>query len=270
MKFFIYTFILLFSSQSFALSLSGFPVQGGFIMGKTIAGAEVSLDDEHVIADENGRFVIGISRLQNEKSHLVVKLLGEVLETQPLNIAQNSYKTQYIKGVKNKHVNPKSEEDLKQIASDSASINASRAIFEPLPFIEGDFIQPIEGPMTGVYGSRRFYNNEERNWHKGADFAAKTGTPVVAPANGVVRLALANSFFNGNLIILDHGFQMMTIYAHLDTMRVKVGQHVSQGDIIGTVGTTGRSTGPHLHWGLYFKNMALNPMLLLEEKQTLR
>ncbi|MDE0724133.1 MAG: M23 family metallopeptidase [Alphaproteobacteria bacterium] len=129
------------------------------------------------------------------------------------------------------------------------------------------FIQPVEGyRISGVYGSRRVFNGQERSWHKGTDFAAPTGTSVKAPADAVVTLALADSFFNGNLIVLDHGHQVYTIYAHLDKMDVKKGDLVKQGVKIGEVGSTGRSTGPHLHWGLYWRNMALDPNLLLLKK----
>lgn len=271
MKYISFIFACLFYiNPSFGLELSGFLQQGGYVIGQTVPGAEVKLGVQKAVVDEKGNFAVGVPRLAPENMVLSINLLGGIEEQHKLKIAQRDYKTQYIKGVKKKHVTPRSEADLKRIREDSAQIKNARSVVESLPFIQGGFIQPVKGPITGVYGSRRYYNGEERNWHKGTDFAAKTGTPIVAPAGGVVRLALADSFFNGNLVVLDHGYQMMTVYAHMDSMAVKAGQKVKQGDLLGTVGSTGRSTGPHLHWGLYFGNLALDPMLLLKEKQSLR
>lgn len=252
--------------NSFALELEGHLVQGGYLIGKTVPMADISLGGLKTKADKRGVFVMGIPRLQKQKSELKIMLMDGIEEIHPLNIIQNTYKTQKITGVKSKHVTPRSKTDLNHISNDSAQIKASRAVFEGLPFIHEKFILPVKGKTTGVYGSRRLYNGEEKNWHKGLDFAAKRGTPIKAPATGIVRLALANSFFNGNLVIVDHGYQFMTIYAHMDSINVKVGQKIVVGEQIGTLGSTGRSTGPHLHWGLYWRNMALNPVLLLKEK----
>ena len=261
--------IILFSvvSTASALELHGSEEQGGVLLGKTVPGATVSLGDNQTTAGDDGTFVMGIPRLQPEKSTLSINLMGGIEEKYPLVIKQRDYKTQYIKGVAKKTVNP-SDEDMKQINADTAQILSARAVEDALPYVWQQFEFPVKDtPITGVYGSRRFYNGEERNWHKGVDFAAPTGTPVHAPADGIVRLALPNSFFNGNLVIVDHGYQLMTIYAHLNDMSVKVGDKVSQGDILGHIGTTGRSTGPHLHWGLYWRNMALDPMLLVKKEK---
>lgn len=250
--------------------LQGYPEQGGFVWGQTIPLAQVKLGDATAQADEKGLFYIGIPRLAQQTEQLEISVLGVPQHTQKLTITQHEYPTQYIKGVKKKHVTPRSEADMAHIRSDIEKINAARTQpFEMLPYIEKAFSQPVSGTITGVYGSRRFYNGEERSWHKGTDFARKTGTPIAAPQDAVVKLALANSYFNGNLIMLDHGHGMMTLYAHLDRLDVKTGDRVKQGDVIGTVGSTGRSTGPHLHWGLYWGKMALNPMLLFKTPQNL-
>jgi murein DD-endopeptidase MepM/ murein hydrolase activator NlpD len=153
------------------------------------------------------------------------------------------------------------------MAADNAAIAAARRatlaaatrgeVAGGLGFLER-FRRPSVGPITGVYGSARLFDGAERSWHKGVDYAAPTGTPVVAPAAGVVRLA-RSTFMSGNLVMLDHGANLTSLYAHLDTMAVKVGQVVQAGDRLGTVGTTGRSSGPHLHWGLYVGPVALDP-----------
>jgi murein DD-endopeptidase MepM/ murein hydrolase activator NlpD len=115
---------------------------------------------------------------------------------------------------------------------------------------EGPFVRPVRGRVTGVYGSQRFYGGLPRSPHWGLDLAAPTGTPVRAPAPGVVLLADGPYLIEGNLVLLDHGAGLTSVYIHLDRIDVKAGDRVAQGDVIGTVGTTGRSTGPHLHWGI--------------------
>ena len=115
---------------------------------------------------------------------------------------------------------------------------------------QGPFVRPVDGRVTGVYGSQRIYGGLPRSPHWGLDLAAPTGTPVRAPAPGIVRLADGPYLIEGNFVLLDHGAGLTSIYIHLDRIAVKAGDRVAGGDIIGTVGTTGRSTGPHLHWGL--------------------
>lgn len=260
-----------FESSPYLKFLKGHFEQGGFIHGETVPFAKLKLGGSEAIADESGKFFIGIERLADDSQKLEISILGQDHYTVPFKIKTHEYKTQYIQGVKDKHVTPRSEEDWAQIKSDVDKINAARQ-HKPLSldYILQDFSYPVSGTITGVYGSRRFYNGEERSWHKGYDFAEKTGTPIRAPQAGVVRLALPNSYFNGNLVIVEHGYGMMTLYAHLNSIKVKEGQEVQKGDILGTLGSTGRSTGPHLHFGLYWGKMALNPMLLFKKQASLK
>jgi len=136
------------------------------------------------------------------------------------------------------------------------------------------FSRPAEGRISGVYGSQRVFGGLERPPHWGLDIANATGTPVRAPADGVVRLAGGPYLLEGNMVVLDHGAGLVTLYVHLDSLGVKSGDKVRKGDRLGTIGTTGRSTGPHLHWGLSLmrpaarvgeplKEVRLDPALLL-------
>ncbi len=239
--------------------------QGGFIYGKVEPRATVNFGDIQTKVSSDGYFFAPVPRKANAVMELSVRLNGENV-TQAFVVEPQEYKTQKINGIPKRKVNP-NPDDLKKIKSDKSQILSSRSKFRESPAFMQSFIQPVEGyRISGVYGSRRVFNGQERSWHKGTDFAAPTGTPVKAPADAVVTLALADSFFNGNLIVLDHGHQVYTIYAHLDKMDVKKGDLVKQGVKIGEVGSTGRSTGPHLHWGLYWRNMALDPNLLLLKK----
>jgi murein DD-endopeptidase MepM/ murein hydrolase activator NlpD len=129
-------------------------------------------------------------------------------------------------------------------------------------FREG-FIWPATGPVSGVFGSQRYYNGEPRRPHYGVDVAAPTGTPIVAPAGGVITLADMDMYFEGGLVFLDHGQGVTSLMMHMSRIDVKAGDRVEQGDVLGAVGGTGRATGPHLHWGLYWRGAWLDPERLV-------
>ena len=129
-------------------------------------------------------------------------------------------------------------------------------------FLEG-FSKPIEGPKTGVYGSQRFYNGVSGRPHFGIDYAASEGSQVLAPASGIVTLSKDDLFYSGGTIILDHGYGVSSSFLHLSEIVVKVGQRVKHGDVIGLVGSTGRSTGPHLDWRMNWFDVRIDPELVL-------
>lgn len=258
MKSLLCLFILLLALPAAALDISGAFKQGGFIYGFTTPHTQVTLNELSTTADERGFFIFGL-----ERNFPAEATLTAATGTQTLLIEPRTYQTQNVRGAPKRKVDPHPE-DLARIQADSAAIKQARSVFEPLNILPAArFSWPVSDTVSGVYGSRRLFDGKERSWHKGFDIAAPTGTPVHAPADGVVRLALADSFFNGNLVILDHGHQFMTLYAHLDSLAVTTGQTVTQGEKLGEVGSTGRSTGPHLHWGLYWRDIALDPALLI-------
>lgn len=248
-----------------SVQVQGVLKQGGAVYGTVNPGDKVRVNGEGVPVGPQGRFVYGIDRYAPMELILTVQRARGQTHSQTLLVEPRTYPTQYVKGVQQKHVTPPAEETAR-IEQETQQILAARNTFSPSFFLAQGFRWPLENrPTTGVYGSRRFYNGEERSWHKGVDLAAPTGTPVFAPAPGTVVLALPNSFFNGNLLVVDHGHQIFTIYAHLNKMLVKAGDTLATGQTIAEVGTTGRSTGPHLHWGLYWRNMALDPALFITE-----
>jgi exodeoxyribonuclease VII large subunit len=241
--------------------------QGGFFIGQVADGTKVYFHGKEVNVNPDGRFFIGFDRF--EPANAILKACeGKTCDTLPLTLTERTYKVQNVVGVPPKTVNPGPEE-LKQAKIDTAHIIAARSMASALTAFEQPFERPIHQPTptTGVYGSRRLYGGEERSWHKGHDFAVPRGTPIYAPAAGVVTLA-EMTFFNGNLVIIDHGDRLFTIYAHLSAMNVKPGDKVERGRLIGKVGTTGRSTGPHLHWGAYWQNMAIDPILLVNQDES--
>lgn len=251
--------ILVFALPAHALDLNGAFKQGGLVIGQTEPGAKVALDGEPVTVGANGVFVIGFAR--DAKPQAVLEVVnGAESVTRTLTIKKQTYKIQRIDGLPERKVTPKPE-DVKRIQSDNAKIWGVRgSMSSETRFLTG-FKWPVKGPISGVFGSQRILNGKPRNPHNGVDVAAPTGTPIVAPADGVVALVHADMFYTGKTVMIDHGLGLTTVYAHMDSISVIEGQVLNQGDPIGTVGNTGRSTGAHLHWGMTWKSVHLDPML---------
>lgn len=257
--------LCLFPFTSIALEVTGAFTQGGYLLGQTTPGATVVVGEVTVPVTADGRFFAGLSRHQEAEVMVTATLPNGAVATQAVVVSPRTFKVQHITGVPKKTVTPDPAQ-VSRSRADSAAIKQARGTTSVLPYFHTPFILPAQGPTTGVYGSRRTYEGQERSWHKGHDIAAPAGAPVVAAAAGQVVLA-RDTFFNGNLIIIDHGQQVFTIYAHLQEMQVELGESVTQGQQIGLVGATGRATGPHLHWGLYWRNMALDPQLIVSAEK---
>ena len=171
-----------------------------------------------------------------------------------------------MEGVPRETVTP-SKEHLARIARERKLVRAAkgRIIKRPdilLSVIEG-FQWPVVGPISGVYGSQRYYNGVPGSPHYGVDIALPTGTPVHAPASGIVTLAEEDLFYSGGTIILDHGYRLSSSFLHLSRVSVSVGDEISQGDVLGEIGSSGRATGPHLDWRMSWRNERVDPQLLV-------
>jgi murein DD-endopeptidase MepM/ murein hydrolase activator NlpD len=174
-----------------------------------------------------------------------------------LRIIEGSYKKEALK-VAPKHVKP-SPGDLKRIRAEKTKIRRIYASSNHSRLWYGNFIKPLTGNTTSVFGNQRLFNGELKSYHRGTDLRAKTGTPVYASNSGIVRLA-QNLFYSGNIVIVDHGNGIFTNYAHLSKIQVRTGQHIARGDQIGLSGATGRVSGPHLHWGVKINGAYVDPM----------
>lgn len=216
-----------------------------------------------VIGDQSEwKAVVGIALKTRQGStlHVAVKWPDGKDANVPIEVGVKHYATQELK-VKPGQVNL-SKKDLARYRRESAHLRKIRATFSTPLVGSLSLMQPCKGPRSSSFGLRRVFNGESRNPHSGMDIAASKGTPVFAAADGVV-IDRGNYFFSGNMLILDHGLGLLTLYAHLSEMDVAIGQQVKRGEVIGKVGATGRVTGPHLHFGVYLNTVPVDPALFL-------
>lgn len=167
--------------------------------------------------------------------------------------------------IKEKRMVDPSPEDLRRIEKESVLITTALQKFRDASDVTLNFLAPVQGRLSSPFGLRRFFNDQPRKPHSGLDLAAPKGTPIKAPAGGEV-IATGNYFFNGNTVILDHGQGLISMYSHMNRIDVKEGQRVAQGTVLGTVGMTGRVTGPHLHWTVSLNDTRVDPILLFSEQ----
>jgi len=243
--------------------LSGAVKQGGMVVGRVTPGSQVSLDGEALRVSDDGVFVVGFGRDAAPKATLAVAFPDGSVEHRTLEVAQRDYPIQRIDGLPPAQVTP-DEAALKRIRREQALIDRARRIDAPRIDFAARFVRPVDGRVTGVFGSRRILNGEPRRPHSGVDFAASRGTPVKAPAPGRVTLVHEDMYFSGGTVILDHGHGISSVFIHLSRIDVGGGQRVDRGEVIGAVGATGRATGPHLHWGVNWFDERLDPQLLLD------
>jgi murein DD-endopeptidase MepM/ murein hydrolase activator NlpD len=247
---------------AFALELEGAATQGGLLVGRVEPGARVDLDGRAVRVAPDGRFLIGFSRDQAPSARLMVAGADGRVTRRTLAVAQRRYDIQRIDGLPSQMVTPDAE-TLRRIENDRAQIRAVRALETPELLFGARFAWPAAGPISGVFGSQRVLNGEPRAPHLGLDIAAPEGAPVVAAAPGRVALAHQDMVLTGKTLVLDHGHGLTTVYIHLSEIRVRPGERVAEGAPIGRVGKTGRTTAAHLHWGVYWFDVALDPGLLV-------
>jgi murein DD-endopeptidase MepM/ murein hydrolase activator NlpD len=179
-----------------------------------------------------------------------------------LDIATREYRIQRVEGVPQRTVTP-DPADLERIRRESALVQAARKNSSSNTDFFAGFQWPVKGPISGVYGSQRVYNGVPGRPHYGVDVAVPKGTPVGAPAAGVVVLAEPDLFYSGGTIIIDHGAEVSSTFLHLSAVSVEVGSRVEAGDIVGQVGSTGRATGPHLDWRMNWRKQRVDPQLLV-------
>lgn len=231
--------------------------QGGFVLGQAAPGTRLVLDGRAVRVAADGAFAFGFGRDHGAASVLAVSQPGQRAEERRLVIARRQWQEQRIGGLPPALVTP-DEATLARILRERERLGAVRATESALTGFSQGFVAPATGRISGVFGSRRVLNGQPRQPHYGLDFAVPTGTPLLAAAAGRVTLAESFHFF-GDLVVIDHGHGVSTLYAHLSRIDVREGQQVAKGERIALSGATGRVTGPHLHFSLSWFQVWLDP-----------
>jgi murein DD-endopeptidase MepM/ murein hydrolase activator NlpD len=258
----VLSFALLPAAVAAEVSYNGPLIQGGLLQGKAAPGTRIEKDGTPVRVSPSGDFLLGFGRDHAAESVLKTVSPDGKEETLVLKIDKREYDIQRIDGLPPKKVTP-SEEDMKRIRKEYALVaQARKRDDERTDFLSG-WIWPTHGIISGVYGSQRILNGEPRRPHFGIDIAAPTGTPVKAPADGVVTMVHPDMFFSGGTLILDHGHRLSSSFLHLSKILVKEGDEVRQGDVIAEVGATGRVTGAHLDWRINWGKERVDPSLLV-------
>ena len=257
--------IFFFSVKVNAVEFNGKFIQGHFIIGKTQPNSKVIIDKKEIKVSKEGYFAFGIGK--DRKYDVVIKIINQNESKEIVKkIQKRKYNIQRIDGLEEKKVTPP-EEVYERIKKENKLIGEAREINSDLDFFKDKFIIPVDDAIvTGVYGSQRILNGKPRWPHYGVDFAQKLGTPIKAMASGVVTLAEKDLYFTGATLIFDHGHGISTLYMHMDKIFVEKGDVVEQGEIIGTVGSSGRSTGPHLDVRLNWFGTRLDPATVLDIK----
>ena len=255
-KYLLIFLLIQFNSQ--AIEFEGKFIQGHFILGKTDPEAKIQIDKKKVRVSKDGFFAFGLGR-DRKNDVIITETLNGVKNQFVKKVLKREYKIQRIDGLPEKKVTPP-KEVYDRIRKENKLIGRARSIDTDLIYFKDKFITPVDNAIiTGVYGSQRILNGKPRWPHYGLDYAQKTGTPIKAMLSGVVTLAEKDLYYTGATLIFDHGHGISTLYMHMNEIFVEIGQEVKKGDIIGTVGKSGRATGPHLDVRLNWFDIKLDP-----------
>ena len=246
-----------------ALELRGECVQGGLIFGLTQPGNQIFLDDTEIMVSGEGKFLIGFGRDETGERLLRVKGGPGFDELVTLRVAPREYNIEKVDGLPPRTVTP-DPAAAKRIAEEAAMVSSARSRRDARTDYAPGFAWPAQGRISGVYGSQRILNGEPRRPHFGLDIAAPAGSPVYAPAAGIVTLIHPDMYFSGGTLILDHGQGLSSTFLHLSKILVEAGTTVQQGDLIAEIGCTGRASGPHLDWRMNWLNRRVDPQLLMK------
>ena len=259
----LFFFIIIFiTTQLNAVEFKGKFLQGHFIVGITDPNAKILIGKKEVKVSKDGYFVFGLDR-DRKFDVTITKIFNGKKKIITKQVLKRKYNIQRIDGLEESKVTPP-ESVYKRIKKENNAIGEARAINSDLPFFKEKFIMPVKGIISGVYGSQRILNGKPRWPHYGIDIAAKQGTMIISSGSGMVTMAEDDLYYTGGTIIMDHGHGISTIYSHLENVLVSVGDQINQGDVIGTVGSTGRSTGPHLDFRINWFQTRLDPMSVLK------
>lgn len=244
------------------LELPASAQQGQLVVGRLRADCAIAFGARNLKLTRDGKFVFGLARDATDPAVLVVREPGGASHEVGVAVTKRDYPTERVDGVPPGTVTPPPE-IAERIAREQARVAQARERDDARGDFLAPFTWPAQGRVSGVYGSQRILNGVPKDPHYGLDIAAKTGTPVRAPAAGVVTFAEADLYLTGGTVVLDHGHGVSSVFIHLSRVDAKVGDTLREGDAIGAVGMTGRATGPHLHWGMNWFETRVDPRLML-------
>lgn len=239
--------------------------QGNVLQGQIPSLSKIVTEGQTYQADEDGNFIIAFGREAKAQQNVELILTDGTVKNVVWKIAPTQWDIQKINGLPQKKVTPSSE-DQAAINDERSQVSKSLSADLRQGYWKNGFVEPLKGRISGAFGGQRVMNGRKMNSHAGVDIAAPLGTDVVAAGDGKVVMTAPNLFYSGNMITIDHGYGLQTMYAHLNKIKVKNGQLVKKGEVIAEVGQTGRVTGPHLHWGAAIKGVRFNPHSLLQLK----
>lgn len=237
--------------------------QGALVIGRTHPAAVVEYDGRRLRVSPNGLFVLGVDRDATGPLVVAVKSPGGSVVPHRIEVTARDWPIERVNGAPPKTVNPPPQ-IAERIAREQALIVASRKRDDAREDFAQPFVWPVRGRISGRFGNQRIYDGTPKSPHGGMDIAAPTGTPVKAPAGGIVIFAANDLYLTGGTLLIDHGAGVSSNFLHLSRIDVKVGDRVEQGQIVAAVGATGRATGPHLHWGMHCNGVRIDPLLVLE------
>lgn len=238
--------------------------QGEMVSGRVPPGSTVKVSGRDVRVTDEGWFVFGFGRDDAKDARISVRFPDGSQGVSEVAVKKRDWRIERVDGLPPSTVTP-NPEIAARIAREQARVVEARQRDDARGDFLQSFIWPVKGRVSGVYGSQRILNGEPRNPHYGLDVAVPTGTPLKAPAGGVVIFADADLYLTGGTLTVDHGHGISSTFIHLSRLDKKVGDRVEQGDVIGAVGATGRATGPHMHWGMNWFDVRLDPQLLLPD-----
>jgi murein DD-endopeptidase MepM/ murein hydrolase activator NlpD len=245
-----------------ALRLPRHLQQGELVIGRAPAGARIEFDGRALHVGEDGTFVFGLERDAPATVSLQVRFHDGKTATKVLQVDARTYHIERVEGLPQKTVTP-DPETAERIRREQAAVAQARRRDDDREDFLGGFSRPVSGArISGVYGSQRIDNGTPKAPHMGLDMAVPEGTPVHAPAAGLVTFAEPDLVLTGGTVLIDHGFGLTSSFLHMSRLDVKAGDRVTRGQVIGAAGMTGRATGPHVHWGFNWFDVRLDPELL--------
>lgn len=237
--------------------------QGALVIGRATSGAKVELAGRALRVADDGTFVFGIARDASGPLRVEARSATGERVSRDIAVFSREWPVERIDGVPPSTVDPPPA-IAARIRAEQARVNQARTRDDARQDFALPFVRPVEGRISGRFGNQRVYNGTPGAPHSGMDIAARTGTPVRAPAGGIVSFADPGLYLTGGTVVLDHGHGVSSNFLHLSRIDVRVGERVDQGQVLGAVGATGRATGPHLHWGVNWFDVRVDPLLVLE------